>query len=153
MSFDDISPVERDMLKRALKLSCTTFAQEYQKRKYGSVTVESFPSSNIEVTNHINSSSSSSSSSASSPPVKEREYVSNVEESMILRASRNSKESCKDDSNKRSGMQLHHEQEMAVAIAASKGKKQFYRGKLYYIVCKLNMSLILFINVIAHIMF
>ena len=129
MSFDDISPVERDMLKRALKLSCTTFAQEYQKRKYGSVTVESFPSSNIEVTNHINSSSSSS-SSASSPPVKEREYVSNVEESMILRASRNSKESCKDDSNKRSGMQLHHEQEMAVAIAASKGKKQFYRGKL-----------------------
>jgi hypothetical protein len=150
MSFDDISPVERDMLKRALKLSCTTFAQEYQKRKYGSVTVESFPSSNIEVTNHINSSSSSSSSS---PPVKEREYVSNVEESMILRASRNSKESCKDDSNKRSGMQLHHEQEMAVAIAASKGKKQFYRGKLYYIVCKLNMSLILFINVIAHIMF
>ena len=151
MSFDDISPVERDMLKRALKLSCTTFAQEYQKRKYGSVTVESFPSSNIEVTNHINSSSSSS--SVSSPPVKEREYVSNVEESMILRASRNSKESCKDDSNKRSGMQLHHEQEMAVAIAASKGKKQFYRGKLYYIVCKLNMSLILFINVIAHIMF
>ena len=152
MSFDDISPVKRDMLKRALKLSCTTFAQEHQKRKYGSVTVESFPSSNIEVTNHINSSSSSS-SSASSPPVKEREYVSNVEESMILRASRNSKESCKDDSNKRSGMQLHHEQEMAVAIAASKGKKQFYRGKLYYIVCKLNMSLILFINVIAHIMF
>ena len=150
MSFDDISPVERDMLKRALKLSCTTFAQEYQKRKYGSVTVESFPSSNIEVTNHINSSSSSSSSSL---PVIEREYVSNVEESMILRASRNSKESCKDDSNKRSGMQLHHEQEMAVAIAASKGKKQFYRGKLYYIVCKLNMSLILFINVIAHIMF
>ena len=152
MSSDDISPVERDMLKRALKLSCNTFAQEYQKRKYGSVTVESFPSSNIEVTNHINSSSSSS-SSASSPPVKEREYVSNVEESMILRASRNSKESCKDDNNKRSGMQLHHEQEMAVAIAASKGKKQFYRGKLYYIVCKLNMSLILFINVIAHIMF
>jgi hypothetical protein len=151
MSSDDISPVERDMLKRALKLSCTTFAQEYQKRKYGSVTVESFPSSNIEVTNQINSSSSSS--SASSPPVIEREYVSNVEESMILRASRNSKESCKDDSNKRSGMQLHHEQEMAVAIAASKGKKQFYRGKLYYIVCKLNMSLILFINVIAHIMF
>ena len=151
MSFDDISPVERDMLKRALKLSCNTFAQEYQKRKYGSGTVESCPSSNMEVTNHINSSSSSSSSS--SPPVIEREYVSNVEESMILRASRNSKESCKDDSNKRSGMQLHHEQEMAVAIAASKGKKQFYRGKLYYIVCKLNMSLILFINVIAHIMF
>jgi hypothetical protein len=150
MSSDDISPVERDMLKRALKLSCNTFAQEYQKRKYGSGTVESCPSSNMEVTNHINSSSSSSSSSL---PVIEREYVSNVEESMILRASRNSKESCKDDSNKRSGMQLHHEQEMAVAIAASKGKKQFYRGKLYYIVCKLNMSLILFINVIAHIMF
>jgi hypothetical protein len=150
MSSDDISPVERDMLKRALKLSCNTFAQEYQKRKYGSGTVESCPSSNMEVTNHINSSSSSSSSSL---PVIEREYVSNVEESMILRASRNSKESCKDDSNKRSGMQLHHEQEMAVAIAASKGKKQFYRGKLYYIVRKLNMSLILFINVIAHIMF
>jgi hypothetical protein len=152
MSFDDISPVERDMLKRALKLSCTTFAQEYQKRKYGSVTVESFPSSNIEVTKHINSSSSSS-SSASSPPVIEREYVSNVEESMILRASRNSKESCKDDSNKRSGMQLHHEQEMAVAIAASKGKKHFSRGKFYYIVCKINMDTIFFINVIAHIMF
>jgi hypothetical protein len=150
MSSDDISPVERDMLKRALKLSCNTFAQEYQKRKYGSGTVESCPSSNMEVTNHINSSSSSSSSSL---PVIEREYVSNVEESMILRASRNSKESCKEDCNKRSGMQLQHEQEMAVAIAASKGKKHFSRGKFYYIVCKINMDTIFFINVIAHIMF
>eukprot|EP00978_Attheya_sp_CCMP212_P012019 scaffold29803_cov71-Attheya_sp.AAC.1 len=49
---------------------------------------------------------------------------------MILHASRNSKESCKDDGNKRSGMELHHEQEMAVAIAASMGIKQFYRGKV-----------------------
>jgi hypothetical protein len=129
-SDDDISPVERDMLKRALKLSCITFAHDDQKRKYcGGETVERCPSSDIEVTNFVDGKVESSSSS-SSPPVIESEYISNVEEGMILRASRNSKESCKDDGNKRSGMELHHEQEMAVAIAASMGIKQFYRGKV-----------------------
>ena len=117
--------LERDMLKRALKLSCITFAHDDQKRKYcGGETVERCPSSDIEVTKV------ESSSSSSSPPVIESKYLSNVEEGMILRASRNSKESCKDDGNKRSGMELHHEQEMAVAIAASMGIKQFYRGKV-----------------------
>eukprot|EP00978_Attheya_sp_CCMP212_P010949 scaffold26636_cov44-Attheya_sp.AAC.3 len=72
MSSDDISPVERDMLKRALKLSCLE------------------------------------DSSSSSTSVIERDYVSNVEKGMILHASRNSKESCKDDGNKRSRMQLHY---------------------------------------------
>eukprot|EP00978_Attheya_sp_CCMP212_P021668 scaffold63582_cov77-Attheya_sp.AAC.1 len=70
------------------------------------------PSSDIEVTNFVD------------------DYVSNVEEGMTLHASHNSKEdSCKDDANKQSGMQLHYEQAMAVAIAASKGIKQFYQGK------------------------
>ena len=46
MSSDDISPVECDMLKRALKLSCITFAHVDQKRKqYGSDNVERCPSS------------------------------------------------------------------------------------------------------------
>jgi hypothetical protein len=122
MSSDDISPVERDMLKRALKLSCITFAYDDQKCKYGGETVERCPSSDIEVMNFVDSKVESSSSS-SSPPVIERDYVSNVEEGMILRASRNSsKERCNDDGNKRWGMQLHYEQEMAVAIAASKGR-------------------------------
>ena len=124
MSSDDISPVERDMLKRALKLSCITFAYDDQKCKYGGETVERCPSSDIEVTNFVEGRKvESSSSSSSPPPVIESEYISNVEEGMILRASRNSsKERCNDDGNKRWGMQLHYEQEMAVAIAASKGR-------------------------------
>eukprot|EP00978_Attheya_sp_CCMP212_P012020 scaffold29803_cov71-Attheya_sp.AAC.2 len=57
-SDDDISPVERDMLKRALKLSCITFAHDDQKRKYcGGETVERCPSSDIEVTKVESSSS------------------------------------------------------------------------------------------------
>eukprot|EP00978_Attheya_sp_CCMP212_P018418 scaffold50397_cov52-Attheya_sp.AAC.1 len=107
-SDDDICPVERDMLKRALKLSCITFAHDDQKRKYcGGETEERCPSSDIEVTHFVDVKVESSSSS-SSLPVIESEYLSNVEEGMILRASRNIKESCKYDGNKRSGVEWNY---------------------------------------------
>eukprot|EP00978_Attheya_sp_CCMP212_P001652 scaffold3388_cov62-Attheya_sp.AAC.2 len=104
MSTDDISPVKHDTLKRAMKLSCISFAHDDQKHKYyGDETVERCPSSDIKVMHFVDGKVEDTSSSSSSVIYREIVY-------QMLR-------------------KLHNnEQEMAVALVASKGINQFYQA-------------------------